>query len=136
MTVDTWFINPRIGATFRLFVSQNGMDVARALYLDLTGQPVPPGTARDGRKWIVEDLDVASCFRYHQEGNLSMSEWFASLHGIEESAYFAADDLLPLGVMCVSNIRELGRRTFGRIRRMTLRPLSRAARPYSGLVQG
>ena len=34
-------VNPRIGGTFRLFVAQNGMDVARALYLDMTGQPVP-----------------------------------------------------------------------------------------------
>src|SRR6185312_16906252 len=35
-------VNPRIGSTFRLFVGQSGMDVARALYLDLTGQtPVP-----------------------------------------------------------------------------------------------
>src|SRR5208283_6120920 len=34
-------INRRIGSTFRLFVSQDGLDVARAAYLDLTGQPVP-----------------------------------------------------------------------------------------------
>jgi predicted ATP-grasp superfamily ATP-dependent carboligase len=33
-------VNPRIGATFRLFVDQNGMDAARAMYLDLTGQSV------------------------------------------------------------------------------------------------
>src|SRR5216683_4807846 len=37
-------VNPRIGATFRLFVDANGMDVVRALYLDLTEQPVPSGT--------------------------------------------------------------------------------------------
>src|SRR5437660_1734734 len=36
-------VNPRIGATFRLFVVENGMDVARALYFDLTGQAVEPG---------------------------------------------------------------------------------------------
>jgi predicted ATP-grasp superfamily ATP-dependent carboligase len=34
-------VNPRLGATFRLFVGHNGMDVARAEYLHFTGQPVP-----------------------------------------------------------------------------------------------
>src|SRR5439155_16899807 len=50
-------VNPRIGATFRLFVTKDGLDVVRALYLDLTGQPVAGGRARNGRKWMVEDYD-------------------------------------------------------------------------------
>ena len=33
-------VNPRIGSTFRLFVGTDGMDVARAFYFDMTGQPV------------------------------------------------------------------------------------------------
>src|SRR5262249_49454806 len=49
-------VNPRIGATFRLFVADNGLDVVRALYLDLTGQPVLAGGALDGRRWLVEDF--------------------------------------------------------------------------------
>ncbi|MBZ5516211.1 MAG: carboxylate--amine ligase [Acidobacteriia bacterium] len=65
-------VNPRIGATFRLFVGQNGIDVARALYLDLTGQVVPCAPAREGRKWIVEDLDLVSCYRYHHDGKLTL----------------------------------------------------------------
>jgi hypothetical protein len=51
-------VNPRVGATFRLFVGSNGMDVVRALYLNLTGQPVRSGRAREGRKWIVEQSDL------------------------------------------------------------------------------
>src|SRR5204863_7649186 len=47
-------VNPRIGATFRLFVTDTGMDAARALYLDLTGQRVESGTLIEGRKWMVE----------------------------------------------------------------------------------
>jgi len=35
-------VNPRIGCTFRLFTATNGMDAARALYLDMTGQSVAP----------------------------------------------------------------------------------------------
>src|SRR3954463_2621498 len=53
-------VNPRIGATFRLFADQNGMDVARALYLDLIGNEVLAGQVRDGRKWLVEDCDIGS----------------------------------------------------------------------------
>ncbi|MGH7905688.1 MAG: carboxylate--amine ligase, partial [Candidatus Binataceae bacterium] len=35
-------INPRLGAMFRVFVGQNDIDVIRALYQDLTAQPVTP----------------------------------------------------------------------------------------------
>ena len=45
-------VNPRIGCTFRLFAATNGMDVARALYLDMTGQPVP---ALAGCRWTQMD---------------------------------------------------------------------------------
>ena len=47
-------VNPRIGGTFRLFVGADGMDVLRALYLDLTGQDVPTSAAQEGRRWLVE----------------------------------------------------------------------------------
>jgi D-aspartate ligase len=98
-------INPRIGATFRLFVAQNGMDVARALYLDLTGQRVPTSQAREGRKWFVE-LDLKSCLDYRREGNLTLRQWLRSLRGIEEAGYFALDDLAPvwrLGMRAVAH---------------------------------
>ena len=88
-------VNPRIGSTFRLFVDDNGNDVARALYLDMTGQPMVPGVAYDGRKWFVEDLDLDSSFLHHLEGNLGFKQWLNSYRGVREAAYFAADDLLP-----------------------------------------
>lgn len=99
-------INPRIGATFRLFVAQNGMDVARALYLDMTGQAVKPTLAREGRKWFVE-LDLKSCLDYRREGNLTMRQWLRSLRGIEEAGYFAWDDLAPVGRLCLRVIFDL-----------------------------
>ena len=58
-------VNPRIGSTFRLFVGDNGLDVARAEYLDLTGQRVPSSEIVEGRKWFVEDRDLVSSIRYH-----------------------------------------------------------------------
>ncbi len=61
-------INPRIGSMFRLFVGDNGMDVVRALYQDLTGQPVLPARrAPEGRKWLVEDVVLLSSIRYWRD---------------------------------------------------------------------
>lgn len=88
-------VNPRIGATFRLFVDDNGNDVVRTLYFDIAGQSMTPGVALEGRKWFVEDLDVGSSFLHHLEGNLGFRQWMNSYRGVREAAYFAADDLLP-----------------------------------------
>lgn len=98
-------VNPRIGATFRLFVDQNGIDVAQALYLDLTGQTIALGAACEGRKWIVEDADIASFLRYRRDGKLGFAEWLKSLAGIEEAAYFATDDMRPFWKMCSRSLR-------------------------------
>jgi predicted ATP-grasp superfamily ATP-dependent carboligase len=100
-------VNPRIGATFRLFVGGNGMDVARALYLDLTGQPVDSSPAKEGRKWIVEDLDLVSSYRYYREGGLTVREWLKSLRGIDEAAYLSIHDPLPTLFMCVNRSLDL-----------------------------
>ena len=88
-------VNPRVGATFRLFVGANGLDVVRALYLDLTGQPVPATSTLEGRKWIVEDCDLISCYNYFRDGKLSFRQWLQSHKGIQEAGVFAADDPLP-----------------------------------------
>ncbi len=102
--------NPRIGSTFRLFVAENGMDVARCLYLDMTGQPVPRAVPIDGRKWVVEDQDFLSCLDYRREGQLTLRQWFGSLRGIDEAAWFARDDLVPGCLVCLGFVHRLFRR--------------------------
>ncbi len=99
-------VNPRIGATFRLFVSRNGMDVARALYLDLTGQPVPTAEPWTGRRWINEGADLKSSIGYRREGSLGLRQWVASLRGVREFAYFARDDVWPIVRMVSSLIHR------------------------------
>jgi D-aspartate ligase len=94
-------VNPRIGATFRLFVGMNGIDVARALYLDLTGQRVEMASAREGRKWLVESYDTISSLRYLRDRRLTLTEWLRSFRGVNEGAWFALDDPLPFAVMCL-----------------------------------
>jgi D-aspartate ligase len=89
-------INPRVGQAFRLFLGTEGMDVVKALYLDLTGQglnshPVP----KEGRRWLIEDYDIESSIAYFREGTLSIGEWIASFKGVEEGAWFNWRDPVP-----------------------------------------
>jgi D-aspartate ligase len=95
-------INPRIGATFRLFVGDNDMDVIRALHLDLTGRPVSAGTYRQGRKWIEEYADLASSFRSIRAGELRLGDWLRSFRGVEEGQWLARDDIAPFARMAYS----------------------------------
>ena len=88
-------VNPRIGGTFRLFVGDNGLDVLRALHLDLTGRDVPATELPDGRRWIVEPLDVTSSIVYRRRGDIRLGTWLRSFRGVREAAWWARDDPLP-----------------------------------------
>lgn len=99
-------VNPRIGSTFRLFLNSNGLDVVRAMYLDVTGQQVPSAPLWAGRKWIVEDLDLVASWKYYLDRRLHLSQWFRSLGGIDEYAFLASDDPLPAVFMLNADIRE------------------------------
>ena len=107
-------VNPRVGCTFRLFVSENGMDAVRAMYLDLTGQPVEAGRAVPGRRWMVEDMDVAASMRYWLDGDLAAGDWLRSFRGVRETAFFAADDPRPVAAMLASDARQI-LQTFRRV---------------------
>ncbi|MFH8972736.1 ATP-grasp domain-containing protein [Streptomyces sp. NPDC017890] len=73
--------NPRPGAQFRLFTDTAGLDVVRALHLDLTGRPLPEGAARPGRTFVVENYAPLSALRPAPDGR--------------ELAWHAADDRAP-----------------------------------------
>ena len=90
--------NPRIGSTFRLFLGTNGMDTARYLYMDVTGQTLPESKAREGRKWVVEGADLRAFAVYRREGSLTFWQWLRSFRGVEEAVWFAIDDLRPFWV--------------------------------------
>ncbi|PYT18462.1 MAG: hypothetical protein DMG59_04365 [Acidobacteria bacterium] len=112
-------VNPRIGSTFRLFVSDTGMDVARALYFNMTGQPLPaPGGAVLGRKWMVEDFDMLASFGYWRDRKLAAADWIRSFRGLQESAFFCRDDPRPILTACINDVREL----FRLFRRLELAP--------------
>jgi D-aspartate ligase len=110
-------INPRVGQAFRLFVAEDGMDVVRALYKDLTGQLVLKRPPREGRKWVIENYDIVSSLHYYQEGSLGMSDWLRSFKGVEEGAWFSWKDPIPFFLMIARFMKKtavwLGKRSIG-----------------------
>jgi predicted ATP-grasp superfamily ATP-dependent carboligase len=125
-------VNPRIGCTFRLFAAAGGLDVARALYLDLTGEAVPHVQPANGRKWLVEDFDLVSSLRSWREGRLSLGDWLRSFAGVEEAACFALDDPLPFLMMPVADCCELFHWSRGQAARRQQAP---AAAPVPSVLQ-
>ena len=103
-------VNPRVGANFRQCVGSDGMDVVRAMYLDLCGQPVPPETSAEGRVWWVENIDIAAAADLWREGSLSPRRWANSIRRVDEAAWFARDDMAPFRAMCLKTARVVGRR--------------------------
>jgi D-aspartate ligase len=89
--------NPRTGACFRLFENVEGIDVVRALHLDLSGRPVPRGPQRDGRAYVVEPYDVRASGTYVCAG-LTRRRWLSSLVHADERAWLSSDDLVPTAV--------------------------------------
>lgn len=124
-------VNPRIGSTFRLFTGGNGLDVVRALYLDMTGQPVPESQVVEGRKWIVEEYDLVSSMRYLMDGQLTPAEWIRSFRGVQETTCFASDDLLPMLAIFLQDFREL----FGRLWLSAERPSTGRATAQRGVPE-
>lgn len=114
-------INPRVGQAFRMFVAENDLDVVRALYLDLGGQELPVSKPREGRRWMIEDLDLISSYHYYKEGTLSFGQWLRSFRGVEEAMWFSWRDpkpfLLMLGDMLGQFTRWAGKRFAGLFRR-------------------
>jgi predicted ATP-grasp superfamily ATP-dependent carboligase len=92
-------VNPRLGGSFRLFVADNGVDVVRAAYLDLTGQPVPANHARDGRGWLVEPYDLVVAGQMAVQRRLNLPAWARSLRAVDEAAWWSADDPAPFLTM-------------------------------------
>jgi predicted ATP-grasp superfamily ATP-dependent carboligase len=100
-------INPRVGQAFRLFVAEGDMDVVKALYLDLTGQPLPMIIPREGRRWLIEDYDLTSSHDYYQEGTLRFGDWVRSFKGVEEAAWFNWRDPYPFVKMAWTLLKQL-----------------------------
>jgi capsular exopolysaccharide synthesis family protein len=93
--------NPRIGANFRMFEDRAGVDVVRALHLDLTRRTVRRLPVVEGRTFIVEPYDLFTSLSYMRRGGLTVRGWWRSLKGKREIAWFSRNDPVPFLTMCV-----------------------------------
>ena len=114
-------VNPRTGANFRLFVDQHGLDVIRALYLDLTGHQIPTIEPHWGRRWLVEDVDFYAMRDYRAHGSFSIGAWLRSLWGVSEMAHIALDDPRPSLAFMLQCAIKLIRGAARRLRRAETR---------------
>lgn len=121
-------VNPRPGAHFRLFADRNGLDVVRALYLDMTRQALPPVEPRWGRRFVVENVDLYASVGLWREGRLTLSAWLTSYRGVAETAYVAWDDLVPSTLFVSGLVQKTARALYERLRVTTRSLISRLRR--------
>lgn len=114
--------NPRPGAQFRLFADGAGLDVVRALHLDLTHRPLPDPVPLPGRAFVVENYAPLSALRPRAEGR--------------ELAWHAADDRAPWLALWGLWCRHVSLRLLERAWRLSRTPTSaadtRVVRPPRG----
>jgi D-aspartate ligase len=90
--------NPRMGNQFRLFQTAAGIDVVRALHLDMTGRSVPVGEQINGRRIIVEHFDLPARLAYRKSTTYSTPS--APVRATStELAWAARDDPVPYVAM-------------------------------------
>ncbi|MFB7087352.1 ATP-grasp domain-containing protein [Streptomyces sp. NPDC056296] len=100
--------NPRPGAQFRLFTDTAGLDVVRALHLDLTHRTLPDGEPQPGRAFVVENYAPLSALRPAPGGR--------------ELAWHAPDDRAPGRALWTLWGRHVTARLLDRLRRKNTRP--------------
>jgi predicted ATP-grasp superfamily ATP-dependent carboligase len=98
--------NPRVGAQFRMFDTVDGVDVVRALHLDLTGRPLPIGRQINERRFVVGNLALPAWFGYRR-AHTTVERYEHRRAGGRERAWIAADDPLPGLVCAVRSLRPL-----------------------------
>src|SRR5207248_672793 len=82
------------------------LDVARTLYLDITGQTIPSAQVSEGRRWVVETNDIFSSLSQFRERQLTLAGWLRSLRGVQECAWLASDDLAPVAALPLQWFRK------------------------------
>ncbi|MFD4754028.1 ATP-grasp domain-containing protein [Streptomyces sp. NPDC058426] len=108
--------NPRPGAQFRLFTDHGGLDVVRALHLDLTGRSLPARTPAPGRRFTVGTYALLSAVRGERAGSAGGT---GTGRAGREGAWWAADDPVPAAAMTAAwSAHVLARAA----RRLTSRP--------------
>ena len=92
--------NPRLGAMFRLFVRADGLDVVRAMHLDLTERELPTSGPMGNRTFFVENLDLPARLAYRRNGDRVPTP-----PGQVELAWWARDDPAPAAAAALASLK-------------------------------
>ena len=109
--------NPRVGAQFGLFSTDMGIDVVRALHLDLTNRHPHFGLPIEGRAFVLEIHDLLASWKYWRSDRLTVKEWLRSLRPPHIHAWYAFDDPLPFLQMVLMMSSQILRACWGRLKK-------------------
>jgi D-aspartate ligase len=90
--------NPRVGAQFRMFEDDAGVDLVRAMHLDLSGRAVNAGRQVEGERFLVENLGLAARRYYRNDPH---PPEIPGAPARLRLAWFSRDDLRPYFTMVV-----------------------------------
>jgi hypothetical protein len=108
--------NPRVGGQFRMFEDDGGVDVVRAMHLDLSGRALGPGRQVEGERFLSESLGLAAR-RYYRDDPKPPEIPGAPTR--LRLAWFSPDDLRPFFAMMVLQVAASVRL---RLRALRFRP--------------
>ena len=91
--------NPRIGLNFEMFENAAGIDVARALHLDLSGRKIERAPMIEGRLFIVEHLYLRSVIRGGCPDAHAANARAPALAITRKLAWWRIDDPMPFFVV-------------------------------------
>jgi predicted ATP-grasp superfamily ATP-dependent carboligase len=97
-------VNPRLGGVFRLFEDRRGLDVARAMYLDLIGEPAEQEGQRTNRRIVVEGGFFVATLKSWRERLSNPAATWREVGGAE-MATFRLSDPLPFAVHMAGTIK-------------------------------
>jgi predicted ATP-grasp superfamily ATP-dependent carboligase len=110
--------NARLGAQFQFLRNEAGVDVVRALHLELTGRKVPDAPQAEGVMFLSDFTDAAAFAAYWRRGAPSAGAWLGQAFRADEHAWYARDDIWPFiaafGQFSLQFGRAAGRRIGGR----------------------
>ena len=123
--------NPRLGAQFQFLRNDRGIDVVRAMHLDLTGREVPRGRQVEDCAFVSDFKDVAAFLPYWRSGAVSPAEWLRQVLTAQEHTWFALDDLAPFVAAFGHSAKQIPSALMRRARRDRdeIAPGQRPARP-------
>ena len=95
--------NVRLAGKFRAFETAQGVDIVRAMHLDLTGRHVPLGREIQDRRFVAGNIAMAAALTYRRHRAAETPLVRRPAGGVER-AWFAWDDPLPGLVAAVRSV--------------------------------